>query len=334
MKEFRIFKAGDYGDKGKYTKESLSAIAGKYNEQVTSGGTKSPLSYGHKDDSSAPAAGWVNRLRMDGDFMIAELDPTKRLIKDVEDGSYRNLSAEFYRNGDGFRRLAVLGSAPPHLKDIDSLSFGDAYFSEDEQSICMFSEGALCDLDSVKQTKEEEHDMSEVKLTDEQVATFADRFWGLFKKNQEEDEKEANESAKFADMKADLDKREADINAKEDEVAAKESEVWAKKFCDDNNIAPAASDPLAKFHAKQGEEEAVKFGESFPKLRGDLEENTIKSGDSEPSKFDDEYKELAGKGAFDDIYSDMAAKECKGDMELAKKTHKAAYIEKRSEATN
>jgi len=111
------FKAGDYGDKGRYTVDDLDAIAASYDPALHS----AALKFDHIDQG--PAAGWISRVYRSGEKLLVDVVNATKEAADGFLGEWRNRSAEIYRDFEGsgkpyLRGLALLGSAAPHVKGL------------------------------------------------------------------------------------------------------------------------------------------------------------------------------------------------------------------------
>ena len=115
----KIFKAGNYGGKGSWTNEDLkkmvkdgkefSVIPGHVGDWINNGYVKTAI----------PIAGTVKCVDVDNEgYLIGEISYNEFGNKVTEGGLYKNFSAGFKINGEP-DHLALLGYAPPHIKDLD-----------------------------------------------------------------------------------------------------------------------------------------------------------------------------------------------------------------------
>jgi len=119
-----IFRAGDYGEKGRYGVEDLDTIAASYDPAKHS----AALKFDHIDQG--PAAGWISRVYRSGEKLLVDVVNATKDAADGFLGAWKNRSAEIYRDFEGsgkpyLRGLALLGSAAPHVK-------GLAHVTEDQ----------------------------------------------------------------------------------------------------------------------------------------------------------------------------------------------------------
>jgi hypothetical protein len=124
-KWIEIFRAGDYGEKGKYGREDLDKIAANYDAALH----EAPAVIGHPETDS-PAYAWAASLRRSGDVLeaqLAEVDPQfERLVKE---GKFKKRSAALYNDLGGrglyLRHIGFLGAQPPEVKGLKAI-FHDA----------------------------------------------------------------------------------------------------------------------------------------------------------------------------------------------------------------
>lgn len=124
----RIFKAGNYGAKGNYTVENLKSWIGK----------EFSITAGHIGDWQKNGYP-ITAIPVAGTCKVTDVDENGYLIGEFNYNSfgesikkqYPNLSIGIGSDGNP-NHLAILGYAPPHLKDLDK-SFSE--FSQDLTSI-------------------------------------------------------------------------------------------------------------------------------------------------------------------------------------------------------
>ena len=220
MKFFEVFKAGKY-PQGKFTKKEIAEIAKNYDPKFC----EAPITTDHQQ--SGPAYGWVDTVKAEGDKLkVAFKDVPAEFEKDVNDGKYKKVSVELYRNLEGkgayLKAVSFLGAATPQVKGLEPIKFmeseSDTYEFEaedvEDDEAQTFSEADIEDLknqiavleDQVSKFKENNKKMETIKslkekisaLTDE-VATFKEKAQG-----KEEIEKELHET-KIAIKKREFD---------------------------------------------------------------------------------------------------------------------------------
>ena len=124
----RIFKAGNYGAKGNYTVDDLKSWIGK-EFSITAGHVGDWTSKGYPT-TAIPVAGSCKAVGVDEEgYLLAEF--TYNYFGDSIKKMYPNVSIGIGTDGNP-NHLAILGYAPPHLKDLDK-SFSE--FSQDLTSL-------------------------------------------------------------------------------------------------------------------------------------------------------------------------------------------------------
>ncbi|MHD0313970.1 hypothetical protein [Fusobacterium varium] len=111
----RIFKAGNYGTKGNYTIDKLKSWIGK-EFCITAGHVGDWKNAGYPI-TAIPVAGNCKATGVDNEgFLLGEFTYNS-FGEEIKD-KYPNLSLGIAENGEP-NHLAILGYAPPHLKDLD-----------------------------------------------------------------------------------------------------------------------------------------------------------------------------------------------------------------------
>jgi hypothetical protein len=157
---FQIFKAGNHttmsGQFLTFTESDLRQIAAAYAWQKAT--APAPLVLGHPADN-LPSYGEVAAVIAEGDMLFADASVSPGLIRAVQQGAYKKISAAFYSPVSpdnpmpgvwSLRHIGFLGAQPPAVKGMASLEFGqvpsgDVHFVENidiagEPSNCAFSE--------------------------------------------------------------------------------------------------------------------------------------------------------------------------------------------------
>jgi len=128
---FEIFRAGDYGDKGKYTVADLDEIC----ETFASSSFAPPVVIGHHNDGDIRekelADGKVIELRRDGDKLLARAEITNDKFEEHWKNNrllswsvalyknFANTGKKGLRNLTALRHLAALGKTPPEVKGLN-----------------------------------------------------------------------------------------------------------------------------------------------------------------------------------------------------------------------
>ncbi len=166
MKFYEVFKAGKY-PQGKFTKKEIAEIAKNYDPKFC----EAPITIDHQQ--SGPAYGWVETVKADGDKLkVAFKDVPTEFEKDVNDGKYKKVSVELYRNLEGkgayLKAVSFLGAATPQIKGLEPIKF-----MESESDIFEF-EGANEINDASEHFTEADVDdlKNQVAELEEQLAKF------------------------------------------------------------------------------------------------------------------------------------------------------------------
>lgn len=134
---FTIFTADPEPGPRKYTRDDLQVIAENFNgriKRLRNEDLKNPLVIGHEEEqeilkrSDLPAAGWIDKVWVDGDRLMGQADRVPDPVRSwIDGGQYRTWSAEIYRDyhglGPALRRVALLGADIPHKKDLGELAW-------------------------------------------------------------------------------------------------------------------------------------------------------------------------------------------------------------------
>jgi hypothetical protein len=130
--EMEIFRAGDYGAKGRYSEADLRMLAEDYRPELL----EAPLTFDHAQ--SGPAYGWVTGLRASGDRLLAVLRGVPEAVRQlVRSGAFQSRSVELIRNlqetGRPYlRAVSLLGAATPEVKGLGQIKFSAAADTDHE----------------------------------------------------------------------------------------------------------------------------------------------------------------------------------------------------------
>lgn len=216
MKFFEVFKAGKY-PQGKFTKKEIAEIAKNYDPKFC----EAPITIDHQQ--SGPAYGWVDTVKADGDKLkVAFKDVPSEFEKDVNDGKYKKVSVELYRNLEGkgayLKAVSFLGAATPQVKGLEPIKFmeseSDTYEFESEDDAEQFTEADIEDLknqvaeleEQVSKYKENNKKMETIKSLKEKISALNDEV-ATFKEKAQGKEKIEKE---LHDIKVAIKKREFD----------------------------------------------------------------------------------------------------------------------------
>lgn len=142
-----IFRAGDYGEKGKWGPGELDQAIASFKAGVWT----PPAVLGHPETDS-PALAWVEDLEREGDVLKAKFKQVQpELEAHVSSGRFPNRSAAFYLDpksqGPVLRHVGFLGATPPEVKGLTPIEFSDGdYVAID------FNEEAQMDVNEVRKT--------------------------------------------------------------------------------------------------------------------------------------------------------------------------------------
>ena len=123
-----IFKTGTHTDSNGVTlsfdKPKLQEMANLYNSQPEADQHIAPVVLGHPE-TDAPAYGWVEKLKVEGDKLMAGIrDIKQEFVQWVNNGHYLKKSAAFYATGL-LRHVGFLGATPPAVKGLENAAFAN-----------------------------------------------------------------------------------------------------------------------------------------------------------------------------------------------------------------
>lgn len=134
-----IFRAGDYGKKGVWTKDQIDQVVSNFSAGIWT----PPAVIGHPETDS-PAMGWVKELKRDGETLQAKFNQVQPELEGlVSGGRFPNRSAAFYSDPQGkgpvLRHVGFLGAVPPEVKGLAPVKFSQETFTsidfQEEQSM-------------------------------------------------------------------------------------------------------------------------------------------------------------------------------------------------------
>ena len=179
MKFYEVFKAGVY-PQGKFTKKEIAEIAKNYDPKFC----EAPITIDHQQ--SGPAFGWVDSVKADGEKLkVAFKDVPQEFEQAVNDGKYKKVSVELYRNLEGkgayLKAVSFLGAATPQVKGLEQIKFmeseSDTYEFEEEkkpeettEDVEQFSQEEIDGLK--KQVEDLESQLAKFKETNKKTETI------------------------------------------------------------------------------------------------------------------------------------------------------------------
>ncbi len=168
-----------------FTEEDLKSIAKAYPKQE-----KAPLVLGHPKTDD-PAYGWIDSVSLEGNTLYADVSVAPELKEMVAEGRYKHKSVAL-RPDNSIRHLGILGAAPPGVKGLGELSFGeeDNTFNEFSLKEDKGEEGS-----TMANTQELQELQLQLKTLQEEAAKLKEQLEAA-SKEKEETEKE------FAEFKA------------------------------------------------------------------------------------------------------------------------------------
>lgn len=170
----KIFKAGNYGAKGNYTVENLKSWIGK-EFSITAGHIGDWQKNGYPI-TAIPVAGTCKVTNVDENgYLIGEFNYNS--FGESIKKQYPNLSIGIGSDGNP-NHLAILGYAPPHLKDLDKS------FSEFSQDLTSIEETQIIEFAEDDQTKIDEF-TSYIKGVDASKIKLGNLFDVLWEKDSE-----------------------------------------------------------------------------------------------------------------------------------------------------
>lgn len=152
-----IFKTGTHNtnaDTKTYTKEDIDTIVSKYDPKVH----EAPIVIGHPKDN-APAFGWVDSLKREGDILYAKLkNLVPEFVEILKRKLFKKRSISLYPDLS-LRHVGFLGAGIPAVKGLEDIKFSDENnvliempFYEEDSQLKVFSEEEVKTL--IEKTKE------------------------------------------------------------------------------------------------------------------------------------------------------------------------------------
>ncbi len=123
-----IFRAGDYGDKGKFTRADLDQMVANFNTE-----DQVPVVIGHPTTDS-PAWGWIGEVKRDGDVLLARPEDLHGdFVKALDEKQFKNRSVRIGASDSGPKllHLGYLGAALPQVEGLKTAQFADGGKSVD-----------------------------------------------------------------------------------------------------------------------------------------------------------------------------------------------------------
>ena len=261
VNDFVIFRAGDYGEKGKYTEKELDEMVDNFDAEnppaVIVGHTS-----GYTVKTAIPKFGVIGGLTRKGKDLVATgVQFSDKLIGWVKEGFYGDRSPEIAttKEGKSLYRLGILGAAPPEVSGMPALSLavGEVPFSENEPETVVvdFSEGSIdvsgdIEVAAIKDTMlnidqsmatayaDIENHLSSNDEYEEILTNSLNALWELVNDVTEE----LREHKAFCDKLEGLEGQDTESMSKTEPILTE----WVKKFKSFLNILPKGEDMDAK----------------------------------------------------------------------------------------
>ena len=116
--ELEVFRAGDYGAKGRWSEAELDEIARSYRAELH----EAPVTIDHAQ--TGPALGWVDSVKRRGDRLVARLRGLNAaFVELLNHGAFKKRSVELYRRlpesgGPYLKAVSFLGAGAPAVKGL------------------------------------------------------------------------------------------------------------------------------------------------------------------------------------------------------------------------
>lgn len=243
MKFFEIFKAGTY-PQGKFTKEQIEEIAKNYDPSFC----EAPITLDH--EQSGPAFGWVESVKADKGVLKATFkDVTEDLKTFVNDGKYRKISVEIYRELEGkkpyLKAVSFLGASIPQVKGMESVQFkegeSDVYTFEveppqEDKSDKKDDEKEIQDLkNQVNDLEEKINIFKEKKTSSETIKTLKTKIETL-----------TNDLSTFKEKASDTDGIQKELDYLKNKIRDNEFDNFVEKQLEKGILIPANKDVVLK----------------------------------------------------------------------------------------
>ena len=254
MKYFEVFKAGTY-PQGKFTKKEIAQIAKNYDPTFC----EAPITIDHQQ--SGPAYGWVDDVKADGENLkVSFKEVPKEFEQAVNDGKYKKVSVELYRNLDGkgayLKAVSFLGAAMPQVKGLEAIKFMEA------ESDTYEFEGVNEDNEPEKFSEQDIEDLKkQVSDLETQVANFRENNKKLETIKSLKDKISAlnDEVATFKEKAQGKEEIEKELSDIKNSIKKREFEEFIEKQIDKGILVPANKNVVLS--VLQELDNVKKFGE-------------------------------------------------------------------------
>lgn len=136
----KIFKIGKY-PQGDFSKKDLEGMIANLNSVPGILGHTSGWRELKVPSQAIPRAAEFSNLRVQGDYIEADVVLTEFGKKFVSGGAIKDISVEISKENNKILRIGMLGAVPPQIKDLDTLQSLEFSDTDVESLIIEFSEG-------------------------------------------------------------------------------------------------------------------------------------------------------------------------------------------------
>jgi hypothetical protein len=136
----KIFKIGKY-PQGDFSKKDLEGMIANLNSVPGILGHTSGWRELKVPSQAIPRAAEFSNLRVQGDYIEADVALTEFGKKFVSGGAIKDISVEISKENNKILRIGMLGAVPPQIKDLDTLQSLEFSDTDVESLIIEFSEG-------------------------------------------------------------------------------------------------------------------------------------------------------------------------------------------------
>lgn len=237
-KWIEIARTGTFADSSgrehTFTVRDLEAIASAYDPATRD----CPLVFGHQQADSAPAFGWAQKLKVEGDRLLAQFDKVPEQVRALVDaGHYRHVSMSLMPDRKTLRHVALLGAAQPAIDGLRAVELADG-----ENSITV-------DFSTREEGTMPDDAQREIGALKERLAALERENADL--KKQVQGHKEGKDKAEAAKTEAEAkaEKTAADFAAYRGKVEAEKREARVSALVAAGKITPAEKPGVLQFAA-------------------------------------------------------------------------------------
>lgn len=321
MTFFEIFKAGTY-PQGKFSKEQIEEIAKNYDPSFC----EAPITLDH--EQSGPAFGWVDSLKAEKGVLKATFkDVTDDLKSFVNDGKYKKVSVEIYRNLEGkkpyLKAVSFLGASIPQVKGMESVQF-----KEGESDVYTFEVASEDDKPEKKDDEKEIQDLkNQVNDLEEKINTFKQQENSneTIKSLKTKVEDLTNQLATFKEKASDKGEIQKELDNLKNKIRDNEFENFIEKQLEKGILIPANKDVVIKIFKELGNvkkfdstsnavEDFKTFVASLPKQIEFEEVATKKKATTTPTAEHDEFADASEESL--EIYNEATALAAKENIDF------------------